>query len=253
MDGVIESGNDLLPFPAGIEAGCGTFLSVKPSTVAPWSHKPVFDPKQTNQPSCGEIIKKQYMNDQRLEATITVSVDRERRLTYERTGMLRWVQGPEIWDCHLHSDLLWAHNDSTFLFFTIVVMSLSIRLLYSDTGRFASLLPHYGVMLGSIRKVTQGSCCWKHYLGSLFLALCRKVATPGIWCMHVYVSWKRSGYCTVLHFSHPPRVLVFVWGFIEVVRIYPVLMPLSVHVCVCVWQGRREVWIKPEAEREREM
>lgn len=35
MDGVIESGNDLLPFPAGIEAGCGTFLSVKPSTVAP--------------------------------------------------------------------------------------------------------------------------------------------------------------------------------------------------------------------------
>lgn len=126
------------------------------------------------------------------------------RKTYERTGTLRWVQGPEIWDCHLHTDLLWAHNDSAFLFFTIVVMSLSIRLLYSDTGRFASLLPHYGVMLGSIRKVTQGSCCWKHYLGSLFLALCRKVATPGIWCMHVYVSWKRSGYCTVLHFSRPP-------------------------------------------------
>lgn len=139
-------------------------------------------------------------------------------------------------------------------FSTIVVMSLCIRLLYSDTGRFASLLPHYGVMLGSIRKVTQGSCCWKHYLGSLFLALCKKVATPGIWCMHVYVSWKRSGYCTVLHFSRPPS------SFSLCVRLHWSCQGFTlfscplvcVRVCVCVWQGRREVWIKPEAERERE-
>lgn len=66
----LESGNDRLPFPAGIKAGCDTFLSAKPSTVAPRSHEPLFDPKETNQPSCEEMLKKQYMNDQRLEATI---------------------------------------------------------------------------------------------------------------------------------------------------------------------------------------
>lgn len=145
------------------------------------------------------------------------------------TWMTKDLRLQSQWECRQRKTFdLWAHRDvkvgarardlglsptqwftvSTqwqhLPFSTIVVMSLSIRLLYNDTGRFASLLPHYGVMLGSIRKVTQGSCCWKHYLGSLFLALCRKVATPGIWCMHVYVSWKRSGYCTVLHFSHPP-------------------------------------------------
>lgn len=48
----------------------------KPGTVVAWRHEPIFDPKQTNQPSCREILETQNVDGQSLQATLAVkSVD----------------------------------------------------------------------------------------------------------------------------------------------------------------------------------
>lgn len=51
----------------------------------------------------------------------------------------------------------------------------------------------------------------------------------------------------MLHFSRPPEFYSLYEVSLKLSRIYPVLMPLSVRVCV-----REGGSIKPEAEKERD-
>lgn len=96
-----------------------------------------------------------------------------------------------------------------------------IQLLCSDTERFLLFFlskgSYWGQWGGSPKGLTAESNSFVLY----FPALCRKTATPSIWCVCVYGSWRSSGYCTVLRFSRSPRVLLFVQGFIEVVKDLP--------------------------------
>lgn len=63
----------------------------------------------------GEKHKEQYMNDQRLEATLTQRVDGEESLTYDHAEPLRWAQGSKSWDHYIHTDPVRMHNDSIIL------------------------------------------------------------------------------------------------------------------------------------------
>lgn len=67
--------------------------------------------------------------------------------------------------------------------------------------------------------------------------------------VHIRVcgSWRRSGYCTVLHFSFPLKFYSLCEVSLKLSRIYAVLMPLT--VCVWVWEGGRGV-IPEEGKRQ---
>lgn len=97
-----------------------------------------------------------------------------------------------------------------------------IQLPRCDTERFLLVFLSAGSRRGQWGGSPKGLAAESNSRVLYFLALCGKTATPSIWCACVYWSCCRSsGYCTVLPFSHSPRVLLFVRGLIEVVKDLP--------------------------------
>ncbi len=117
----------------------------KPSTVEPWSHEPLFDPKQTKQPSCGEMLKKQSRITEVLRLHSQWDCRWKKQFDLWACRPLSWAHRPKNWDCHLHADLLGAHYDSAFLFSYCDEYSTPVQWYQALCFSPSSLWGHAGV------------------------------------------------------------------------------------------------------------
>lgn len=116
-----ESGNDQLsspelPFTAGVKAWCDTFHNVSLVQLHPEAMNLYLTWNRQTSPA----VEKWLRNNTWMTKDFRLNSQWEHRWRKQfdlwACRPLRWAHRLKNWDCHLHSDLLWAHNDSAFLF-----------------------------------------------------------------------------------------------------------------------------------------
>lgn len=254
-----ESGNDQFsspepPFPAGIKAWCDTFLSVSLVQLNPGAMSLYLTRKRQTSPAVERCLR----DNARMTEVFRLHSQWERRRRKQFDlwvcRPLRWAHRLKNWDCHLHADLLWVHNDSAFLFSYCDVHSTPVQW-------------YRGALLLSF--LTMGSCRgrWGRSPGglaaesnsfALYFWLCaerRPRPVSGAYMSMVAGGGRATVRCCIS--LVPPSFTLCVRFHWSCQGFTPFSCPL-VCVYVCVW-GREEGgkgwggWSQKQRKRERQI
>ena len=134
-------------FPSGIKAGCDTFFSVSLVQLYPEATNLCLTWNRKRSPA----VEKSLWNNAWMTKDLrlhSLGASMEKKIWLMSAGPLRLVQGLKIWDHRLNTDLVWTHNDNTFLFSygkDIPVHSVPVQWYGELCSSSSSLWGHAGV------------------------------------------------------------------------------------------------------------
>lgn len=146
----VVSGNDQFsspepPWPAGIKAWCDTFLSVNLVQLNPEAMNLFLTRNRQTSPAVEKCLRNNTWMSEVLRLHSRWECRWRKQFDLWVCRPLRWAHKPKNWDCHLHADLLCAHNDSAFLFSYCDVHSTPVQWYRVLCFSPSSLWGHDGV------------------------------------------------------------------------------------------------------------